>query len=127
MSICINLYFILQGGCIRELQTTSNISTSGKESKTQNGEGKYNTLCSTKALNQGIDISDANLGILCGITSKGLTMLQRVGRLLRYEENKISNIIILYVKNSQEEKWLNNAIKTIDNVLWINNITEINN
>ena len=30
-------------------------------------------------------------------------------------------------KNSQEEKWLNNAIKTIDNVLWINNITEINN
>ena len=90
-------------------------------------EGKYNTLCSTKALNQGIDISNANMGILCGITSKGLTMIQRVGRLLRYEENKVSNIIILYVKNSQEEKWLKNAIKTIDNVLWINNITEINN
>ena len=106
----------------------SNITKKQKEQNLKDfKEGKYNTLCSTKALNQGIDISDANMGILCGITSKGLTMIQRVGRLLRYKENKVSNIIILYVKDSQEEKWLKNAIKTIDNVLWINTITEINN
>ena len=44
---CINLYFILQGGCIQESQTTSDISTVEEESKTKKSEGKYNTLYST--------------------------------------------------------------------------------
>ena len=106
----------------------SNMTKKQKEQNLKDfKENKYNTLCSTKALNQGLNISDANMGIICGITSKGLTMIQRLGRLLRYEEGKTSTIVILYVKDSQEEKWLKNAIKTIDNVLWINKITEINN
>lgn len=90
-------------------------------------DNKYNVLCSTKALNQGIDIPDANMGILCGITSKGLTMIQRVGRLLRYKTDKTSNIIILYVENSQEEKWLKNAVYSLDNIQWIKDISEISN
>ena len=58
-------------------------------------------LCSTKALNQGLDIPDANLGIMCGITSKSLPMIQRVGRLVRFQEGKTGEIIILYVKNNR--------------------------
>ena len=76
-------------------------------------------LCSTKALNQGLDIPDANMGIICGITSKSLPMIQRVGRLVRFQENKIGKIIILYVKNSQEEKWLKNSTKNLNNVIWM--------
>ena len=57
-----------------------------------------NILCSTKALNQGLDIPNANLGIICGITSKSLSMIQRVGRLIRFEEGKIGKVVILYVK-----------------------------
>ena len=60
-----------------------------KKTKKQNNEalegfknGKSNILCSTKALNQGLDIPDATIGIICGLTSKALTMIQRVGRLV---------------------------------------------
>ena len=81
--------------------------------------GLVNVLCSTKALNQGFDVPNANMGIICGITSKGLTMIQRIGRLLRFEEGKSGEIIILYVKNSQEEKWLKNSVKGLDNVNWL--------
>ena len=81
-------------------------------------DGTINVLCSTKALNQGFDVPDANMGIICGITSKSLSMIQRVGRLIRFKENKTGKIIILYVADSQEEKWLKNAVKNLKNVIW---------
>ena len=80
---------------------------------------KIRVLCSTKALNQGLDIPDANMGIMCGITSKALPMIQRVGRLIRFQEGKVGEIYILYVQDSQEEKWLKNATKSLNNVNWI--------
>ena len=79
-------------------------------------KGKVNVLCSTKALNQGFDVPDANMGIICGITSKGLPMIQRVGRLIRFQEDKTGEVIVLYIKDSQEEKWLKNAVKGLKNV-----------
>ena len=81
--------------------------------------GKVTVLCSTKALNQGLDIPDANVGIMCGITSKSLSMIQRVGRLIRFQEGKVGEIYILYVENSQEEKWLKSATKSLNNVNWL--------
>lgn len=86
---------------------------------------EINVLCSTKALNQGFDVEDANMGIICGITSKSLSMIQRVGRFLRFQENKVGEIIILYVKDSQEEKWLKNAVKTLDNVNWVSGVSDL--
>ena len=86
--------------------------------------GRINVLCSTKALNQGLDIPDASVGVICGLTSKSLTMIQRVGRLVRRDPadpDKTGNVVIVYVKDSQEEKWLHNSLKDIDasNVVWI--------
>ena len=80
--------------------------------------GDKPVLCSTKALNQGFDVADATMAVICGLTSKGLTMIQRIGRIIRYQEDKIGKIIILYVKDSQEEKWLKNSVKTLNNVTW---------
>ena len=82
-------------------------------------EGTSNILCSTKALNQGLDVSDANMGIICGLTSKSLSMIQRIGRLIRFEKGKTGIIYVLYVENSQEEKWLKNSVRTLGNVRWI--------
>ena len=45
-------------------------------------------------------------------------MIQRVGRLIRFQEDKIGEIIILYVKDSQEEKWLKKAVRNLNNVIW---------
>ena len=84
-----------------------------------------NVLCSTKALNQGFDVDGAELGIICGLTSKALTMIQRIGRLLRYKENKIGKIVIVYVADSQEDKWLKNAIKGFSNVKYIRDIKKL--
>ena len=46
-------------------------------------------------------------------------MIQRIGRLIRFEEGKIGKIYILYIENSQEEKWLKNSVKTLNNIKWI--------
>ena len=80
---------------------------------------EINILCSTKALNQGLDIPNANLGIMCGITSKSLSMIQRIGRLIRYKKDKTGQVYILYIKNTQEEKWLKNAVKNLTNINWL--------
>ena len=64
------------------------------------------------------------MGIICGLTSKSLTMIQRVGRLLRFQEDKIGKIVILYVQNTQEEKWLKSAVKGLTNVNWVDLIIE---
>ena len=82
-------------------------------------DDEVNILCSTKALNQGFDIPNANLGIVCGLTSKALSMVQRVGRLIRWEEGKTGRIYVLYVKDSQEEKWLKNAVWELNGVKWL--------
>ncbi len=81
--------------------------------------GDKPVLCSTKALNQGFDVADATVAVICGLTSKALTMIQRVGRIIRYQEGKIGRIYILYVKDSQEEKWLNSSVKSLKNVKWL--------
>lgn len=81
--------------------------------------GDKTILCSTKALNQGFDVPDASIGVVCGLTSKSLSMIQRVGRLIRFQEDKIGKIYILYVKDSQEEKWLTNSVKNLKNVKWL--------
>ena len=75
-------------------------------------ENEVRILCSTKALNQGFDVPDAQLGIICGLDSKALAMIQRVGRLLRLSPDKTGEVVILYVKDSQEEKWLKSSIES---------------
>ena len=82
-------------------------------------EDDVNILCSTKALNQGFDIPNANIGIICGLTSKALSMVQRIGRLIRYEEGKTGKIYIIYVKDTQEEKWLNKSVADLKGVKWL--------
>ena len=88
-------------------------------------EGSVCVLCSTKALNQGFDVSSAEIGIICGLTSKALTMIQRIGRLLRYEKDKIGKIVIVYVADSQEDKWLKNATKSFNNIKYIDDIKKL--
>ena len=46
-------------------------------------------------------------------------MVQRIGRLIRYEEGKTGKIYIIYVKDSQEEKWLNKSVADLKGVKWL--------
>lgn len=106
-------------------ETFSTVYHSGKTKKQKEQalkdfrSGDKPVLCSTKALNQGFDVADATMAVICGLTSKSLTMIQRVGRIVRFQEGKIGQIFILYVKDSQEEKWLKSSVKNLDNVTWL--------
>ena len=106
-------------------ETFSSIYHSGRTKKQKEQaladfrSGDKPVLCSTKALNQGFDVADATMAVICGLTSKALTMIQRVGRIIRYQENKIGKIYVLYVKDSQEEKWLKSSVRKLDNVTWL--------
>ena len=79
-------------------------------------DSEGSVLCSTKALNQGFDVPDVGIGIIAGLESKSLPMIQRVGRLIRFKENKRGRVYILYVQDSQEEKWMDQATKSLNNV-----------
>jgi superfamily II DNA or RNA helicase len=103
----------------------SNMTKKQRTLSLEQFKGNINVLCSTKALNQGFDVEGAEIGIICGLTSKSLTMIQRIGRLLRYEENKIGKIVIVYVADSQEDKWLKNAVRSFNNIKYINDIKKL--
>jgi superfamily II DNA or RNA helicase len=79
-------------------------------------DGGCRILCTTKALNQGFNVPDVGIGIIVGLESKSLPLIQRVGRLLRKSEDKVGRVYILYVKDSQEETWLNKAVSKLKNV-----------
>ena len=63
-----------------------------------------------------MDVPDVGIGIIVGLESKALPMIQRLGRIIRKDGDKIGKIYIFYVKHSQEEKWLEQATKTLNNV-----------
>ena len=90
-----------------------------KEALRRFKDEEVNVLCSTKALNQGFDVPNANFGIICGLTSKALSMVQRIGRLIRFKEGKTGIVYVLYVEDSQEEKWLKNSVQKLNGVKWL--------
>lgn len=68
-------------------------------------EVKQGVLNTSKALNQGSDISGVNLGILLGIDSSKTKKIQQRGRVIRYSPNKEAEIFTIVIKNTVEEEW----------------------
>jgi len=86
------------------------------------------TICTAKALDQGFDVPDVQLGIDASRTSNPTQHTQRTGRIARnytYEDGtkKQGIYINLYVPNSTDEKWLRKCQKN-NNVLWLDDINE---
>ena len=48
----------------------------------------------------------------------------KLAQSIEKKENKIGKIVVLYVQNTQEEKWLKSAVKGLTNVNWVDLITE---
>lgn len=75
-------------------------------------ENSINTIGSCKMLKEGVTLSTVNNIILHSFNSKTLNFIQRIGRGLRYEENKKAKIFIYKTLNTVEEKWFENMIKS---------------
>ena len=90
---------------------------------------KFLVMHTARALDEGMDIPDIDIGIIHSSTSTKRQTIQRVGRLLRHNGDNIPMIINLYVAgrtDTQDKKWLINRIQGIPNVYWIDSINEIN-
>ncbi|NCC41615.1 MAG: hypothetical protein EOM21_19790 [Gammaproteobacteria bacterium] len=87
---------------------------------------EFKVLLTAKALDEGLDVPDIDIGIIHSGNSSKINGKQRVGRLLRKDGTKIPLIINLYLENTQDEKWLINRGKDIPNTYWITNVNDIN-
>lgn len=66
-------------------------------------DGELRILVSCRALDEGLDIPSANVGIILSSTSIERQRIQRLGRVLRHSEGKrLSCLYYLYVKDSTE-------------------------
>jgi superfamily II DNA or RNA helicase len=88
---------------------------------------EYNdyVLIAAKALDEGMDIPDIDVGIIHSNSSSKRQGIQRNGRIIRKSGDKIALIVNVYLEDTQDKKWLLNRISEIPNVYWANNINEI--
>ena len=86
---------------------------------------KKRVISSVKALNSGLNVPECSLGICCAGSSKALDNVQRTGRTLRLLEGKVAIYVNLYVKGTQELKWVRKRTKKDYQTQWIDNINQI--
>lgn len=67
---------------------------------------KVQIISAVKALNEGLSIDSIEFAIITAGNSKVKDTVQRIGRSCRFVENKVAYIFRLYIKNTQEEKWV---------------------
>lgn len=80
-----------------------------------------------KALDEGFDVPGVELALICSGTASERQNIQRTGRAIRFQEGKTGYIVNLYVKDTQDEKWLKSrqknsvntiALKSVDDLLY---------
>lgn len=77
--------------------------------------GESNILVSVKALDEGLDIKEADMGIIVNGNSQERQILQRLGRILRKKEGKIAHLYMLSGKGTVDEKNIQKRMKFIGN------------
>jgi superfamily II DNA or RNA helicase len=67
-------------------------------------EGRYNAVVTSKVLDEGVDVPDAELGIILSGTGSGREFIQRLGRLLRPKSdiNKKAKLIEIISADTRE-------------------------
>lgn len=92
-----------------------------------NKKDPVRVISSAKSLDMGVDIPQLDTGIITSGTSKFLQSIQRMGRILRYQENKIAKIVDIYCIGTQDETWLKRRQQGIpmNRIKWITSIDEI--
>ena len=65
--------------------------------------GRYNAVVTSKVLDEGVDIPDAELGIIMSGTGSGRELIQRLGRILRpKEDGRKARLVELIARNTRE-------------------------
>ncbi len=77
--------------------------------KFQDDSTDITRISTVRSLNEGANLTGVEFIIIASGTSKLKGFIQRVGRSIRHEEGKKAIIIRLFVKGSQEEKWMKSS------------------
>jgi len=91
--------------------------------KFETGEIKY--LSVGKALDEGADIPDIELAIINANTSSPIQLIQRVGRVIRVAEKKKAIVVVLIMKDTQEEKWTKTSQAAATGIIEIESIEDL--
>jgi superfamily II DNA or RNA helicase len=77
-------------------------------------EGVIYKLSCVMQLNEGVNIPDLSAGIIMHAYGNERKSNQRIGRLLRLNPDDTSTVHILCYKNTIDEKWVDEALKDLD-------------
>ena len=88
-------------------------------------QGHYNIIHSVKALDEGFNVKSLDMAIHIAGTSQPRQFIQRVGRVVRQQEGKTAIVVDIYIKGSQEEKWLRNRQSKSKKAIEISSVEEI--
>ena len=91
----------------------------------KDGRTTVNTINTAKALDEGFDIAGIMMALICSGTSSQRQDLQRTGRAIRFSKGKLGMIINLYIKDTQDYKWLLKRQQKTRNIIFVESIAEI--
>ena len=69
----------------------------------------FGVIHTAKSLDEGADIKGLNLAIILSNTSSQTQKTQRLGRVIRFEEDKEAEVFTLVIKGTMEEHWFNTS------------------
>ena len=90
------------------------------------GRTKVKVLSAAKALDEGANLPRVTYAVIAAGTSKEKSQIQRLGRIIRYEDDKEAVLIRLYAKHTKDEQWLKSSQYKYDPI-FINSPNEILN
>jgi RNA polymerase primary sigma factor len=65
--------------------------------------GQITALSAPRILDEGVDVPDADLGVVMASNRSRRQMIQRLGRVLRKRDRKVARFVVLYAENSVED------------------------
>jgi len=77
-------------------------------------KGDINDLGSFKMLKQGVNLTNLNAMIVMSYFMTERDLIQRLGRVIRWEEGKIADIYIFCFVDTIEKQWLESTLRNID-------------
>lgn len=87
-------------------------------------EKNINVIASADALKQGFNIPSLDSAICASGDSVDISMIQQLGRIIRYQDDKISIFVNLYVPKTQDEVWVQKKTENLDPI-WVKSINDI--
>lgn len=91
----------------------------------QDDKSDVRVINTAKALDEGFDVPGVEMALICSGSSSERQNIQRTGRAIRFQEGKTGYIVNLYVKGTQEEKWLRKRQKSSVNIIGLQDVDDL--